>query len=160
MPALAILCAAQFMVILDITVVNVALPSIQTDLGLATGDLQWLLTAYTLTFGGLLLLGGRAADLLGRRTVFLAGLAVFSGASLVAALAPSAGVLLAARAAQGLGAAMLSPAALSLVTTIFAEGLSAGAPWLHGQRSRRAAARSACWPGAFSPRRSGGGRSS
>jgi EmrB/QacA subfamily drug resistance transporter len=122
MPALAILCAAQFMVVLDITVVNVALPSIQTDLGLATGDLQWLLTAYTLAFGGLLLLGGRAADLLGRRRVFLAGLAVFSGASLVAALAPSAGALLAARAAQGLGAAMLSPAALSLVTTIFADG--------------------------------------
>jgi EmrB/QacA subfamily drug resistance transporter len=122
MPALAILCAAQFMVILDVTVVNVALPSIQTDLGLATGDLQWLLTAYTLAFGGLLLLGGRAADLLGRRRVFLAGLAVFSGASLVAALAPSAGALLAARAAQGLGAAMLSPAALSLVTTIFADG--------------------------------------
>jgi EmrB/QacA subfamily drug resistance transporter len=122
MPALALLCAAQFMVILDITVVNVALPSIQADLGIATGDLQWVVTAYTLAFGGLLLLGGRAADLLGRRRVFLAGLAVFTTASLAAALAPSAGALLAARATQGVGAAMLSPAALSLVTTIFADG--------------------------------------
>jgi EmrB/QacA subfamily drug resistance transporter len=122
MPALALLCAAQFMVILDITVVNVALPSIQADLGFATGDLQWVVTAYTLAFGGLLLLGGRAADLFGRRRVFLVGLGVFSAGSLAAALAPSAGARLAARVAQGVGAAMLSPAALALVTTIFSDG--------------------------------------
>lgn len=119
---LVLLCAAQFMLILDITVVNVALPSIQSDVGIATGDLQWVVTAYTLVFGGLLLLGGRAADLFGRRRVFLAGLAVFTTASLAAALAGSAGTLIAARAVQGVGAAMLSPAALSLVTTAFREG--------------------------------------
>ncbi len=119
MPALIVLCLAQFMVILDITVVNVALPTIQADVGLAMGDLQWVITAYTLAFGGLLLLGGRAADLLGRRRVFLAGLLVFTGASLAAALAGSAATLLAARVAQGVGAAMLSPAALSLITTMF-----------------------------------------
>ncbi|NLT06203.1 MAG: MFS transporter [Solirubrobacterales bacterium] len=122
MPALILLCTAQFMVILDITVVNVALPTIQADLGIAVEDLQWVITAYTVAFGGLLLLGGRAADLLGRRSVFLAGLAVFTAASLAAALAESSTTLLAARAAQGVGAALLSPAALSLVTTIFPDG--------------------------------------
>jgi EmrB/QacA subfamily drug resistance transporter len=118
----ALLCTAQFMLILDITVVNVALPSIQADVGVAPGDLQWVLTAYTLVFGGLVLLGGRAADLFGRRRVFLSGLVVFTGASLVSALAGSTGVLVGARAAQGLGAAMVSPAALSLVTTLFPPG--------------------------------------
>jgi EmrB/QacA subfamily drug resistance transporter len=122
MPALVLLCAAQFMVILDITVVNVALPSIQADLGIATKDLQWVVTAYTLAFGGLLLLGGRAADLAGRRRIFLAGLGVFSAASLGAALASTGETLLAARVAQGVGAAMLSPAALSMVTILFADG--------------------------------------
>jgi EmrB/QacA subfamily drug resistance transporter len=122
MRALVLLCSAQFMVILDITVVNIALPSIQADLGFATGDLQWVVTAYTLAFGGLLLLGGRAADLFGRRRVFLAGLALFTAASLGAALAGSAAMLLAARVLQGAGAALLSPAALSFVTTLFAEG--------------------------------------
>ena len=122
MAALILLCTAQFMVILDITVVNLALPSIQADLGIATKDLQWVVTAYTLAFGGLLLLGGRAADLFGRRRMFLTGLAVFTIASVGAALAPSTAVLFAARVAQGIGAAMLSPAALSLITTIFPEG--------------------------------------
>jgi EmrB/QacA subfamily drug resistance transporter len=122
MAALVLLCAAQFMVILDITVVNVALPSIQADLGIRIEDLQWVVTAYTLAFGGLLLLGGRAADLLGRRRVFLAGVALFGAASLAASLAPSTPVLLAARATQGIGAAMLSPAALSMITTIFPDG--------------------------------------
>jgi EmrB/QacA subfamily drug resistance transporter len=122
MPALLLLCAAQFMVILDITVVNVALPSIQADLGIAIKDVQWVVTAYTLAFGGLLLLGGRAADLLGRRRVFVAGLAVFTAASLGAALADSTVALLAARLAQGVGAALLSPAALSLITTTFPDG--------------------------------------
>jgi EmrB/QacA subfamily drug resistance transporter len=121
-PPLLLLCAAQFMVILDITVVNIALPSIQHDLGLAAKDLQWVITAYTLAFGGLLLLGGRAADLFGRRRVFLAGLTVFTLASLGAALAGSAAALIAARVGQGVGAAMLSPAALSLVTTLHPEG--------------------------------------
>jgi EmrB/QacA subfamily drug resistance transporter len=122
MLALVLLCAAQFIVILDVTVVNVALPSIQADLGFALADLQWVVTAYTLAFGGLLLLGGRAADLLGRRRVFLTGLALFSAASLASGLAGSQEMLLAARALQGLGAALLSPAALSLITFIFAEG--------------------------------------
>jgi EmrB/QacA subfamily drug resistance transporter len=121
-PALLLLCAAQFMVILDITVVNVALPSIQADIGFAVEDLQWVVTAYTLAFGGLLLLGGRAADLAGRRRVFLAGVGVFTAGSLAAALAGSPASLLTARAIQGVGAAMLSPAALSLVTTIFPDG--------------------------------------
>ena len=120
--ALILLCAAQFMVILDITVVNVALLSIQADLHVAPGDLQWVITAYTLAFGGLLLLGGRAADLLGRRRVFVTGLIVFTAASLGAALAPSPAALIVARVLQGTGAAMLSPAALSLVTTLHPEG--------------------------------------
>ncbi|HEX6681678.1 MAG TPA: MFS transporter [Candidatus Limnocylindrales bacterium] len=118
----ALLCAAQFMLILDITVVNVALPSIQAQVGIALGDLQWVVTAYTLAFGGLVLLGGRAADLFGRRRVFLLGLAVFTAASLASALAASTGVLIAARIAQGVGAAMVSPAALSLITTLFPPG--------------------------------------
>src|SRR5918995_3557609 len=120
--ALAILATAQFMVILDVTVVNVALPSIRESVGFAFADLQWVITAYTLAFGGLLLVGGRAADLLGRRRVFLVGLAVFTVASLAAGLASSPEALLAARALQGVGAAMLSPAALSLITVIFPEG--------------------------------------
>jgi MFS family permease len=119
---LALLCAAQFMLVLDVTVVNVALPSIQANVGMAIGDLHWVVTAYTLAFGGLLVLGGRAADLLGRRRVFLAGLGVFTTASLAAALAASPGALIAARALQGVGAAMLSPAALSLTTAVFPEG--------------------------------------
>ena len=136
---LVLLCAAQFMLILDITVVNVALPSVQADIGIAIGDLQWVVTAYTLAFGGLILLGGRAADLLGRRRVFIAGLVLFTAASLGAALAGSAGTLIAARAAQGIGAALLSPAALSLITTVFPEGAAATARSPPGQRSPPAA---------------------
>jgi EmrB/QacA subfamily drug resistance transporter len=120
--ALVVVCFAQFMVVLDATVVNVALPSIQTDLNLSTEQLQWIVNSYTLLFGGFLLRGGRAADLLGRRTLFLAGLAVFSAASLANALANSGEVLIIARGVQGLGAALVSPAALSIVTTTFAEG--------------------------------------
>jgi EmrB/QacA subfamily drug resistance transporter len=122
MAALILLCAAQFMIILDVTVVNLALPSIQADLGFASKDLQWVVTVYTLAFGGLLLLGGRAADLLGRRRMFLTGLGVFTVASLGSALAASPAALLATRALQGVGAAMLSPAALSLISTIFPAG--------------------------------------
>lgn len=117
-----LLCAAQFMLILDITVVNVALPSIQAGIGIAAADLQWVVTAYTLAFGGLIVLGGRAADLYGRRRVFLTGLAAFTAASLAAAAASSGPMLIAARATQGVAAALLSPAALSLITTLFREG--------------------------------------
>jgi EmrB/QacA subfamily drug resistance transporter len=109
----------KFMVILDITVVNVALPSIAEDLAFAEGDLQWVITAYVLFTGGLLLLGGRATDLFGRRRVFLAGLTIFTLASLASGLAPSPEALIAARAAQGLGAAMLTPGGLSIVTTTY-----------------------------------------
>ena len=116
---LVLLCVPQFMVILDATVVNVALPSIGRDLGFAPADLQWVVTAYVLMTGGLMLLGGRGADLLGRRRVFLAGLGVFTAASFASGLAPSAGALIAARLCQGLGAAMLSPAALSIVTATY-----------------------------------------
>jgi EmrB/QacA subfamily drug resistance transporter len=107
------------MVILDATVVNVALPSIRRSLGFAPTDLQWVVTAYVLATGGLMLLGGRAADLMGRRRVFLAGLTVFTGASLLSGLAPTSAALIASRAAQGAGAALLSPAALSIVTTSY-----------------------------------------
>jgi EmrB/QacA subfamily drug resistance transporter len=113
------MAVAQFMVILDVTVVNVALPSIAADLRFAAGDLPWVVTAYVLLTGGLMLLGGRAADVLGRRLVFLAGLAMFTAASLASGLATSPGMLVAARAAQGLGAAFLLPAALSTVTATY-----------------------------------------
>ena len=120
--ALILLCMAQFVVVLDASIVNVALPSIQRDLHFSQGDLQWVVNAYILMFGGFLLLGGRAADLLGRRRVFMFGLVLFSLASLVGGFSGSQGVLIAARAVQGLGAAILSPAALSILTTTFAEG--------------------------------------
>ena len=113
------LCVAQLMVILDISAVNVALPDLGRDLDLAQGDIGWTITSYSLVFGSLLLFGGRAADLLGRRRVFLTGLGVFTAASVVTAVAGDATVLFAARAGQGLGAAMLSPAALSIITTTF-----------------------------------------
>ena len=120
--ALALLSVVQFMVVLDIAIVNVALPSIQVDLGFSQENLQWVISAYALVFGGFLLLGGRAADLLGRRRVFLAGLVVFTLGSLLAGLAWSEASLIGARAFQGLGAAIISPAALSILTTTFAEG--------------------------------------
>jgi EmrB/QacA subfamily drug resistance transporter len=120
--ALALLCAAFFMVVLDIAIVNVALPSIGRDLEFSPENLQWVITAYALTFGGFLLLGGRAADLLGRRSVFIAGVALFTLASLTCGLATSDGFLIAARAVQGVGAAIISPSALSIITTTFEEG--------------------------------------
>jgi EmrB/QacA subfamily drug resistance transporter len=119
---LVLLCVAQLMVILDISAVNVALPDMAGDLGIARADMSWTITSYSLVFGSLLLLGGRAADLLGRRRVFLSGLALFTFASLISTLAGSAEVLFGARAGQGLGAAMLSPAALSIIMTAFKEG--------------------------------------
>src|SRR5215212_1946095 len=120
--ALALLSTVQFMVVLDIAVVNVALPSIKVDLGFSQENLQWVISAYALVFGGVLLLGGRAADVLGRRRVFLAGLIVFTLASLLAGLAWSETSLIGARAFQGLGAAIISPAALSILSTTFKEG--------------------------------------
>jgi EmrB/QacA subfamily drug resistance transporter len=116
---LSTLLVAQLMVIIDISAVNVALPDLANDLDISGGNVGWAITSYSLLFGSLLLLGGRAADLLGRRRLFLAGLGVFTLASLASALAGSASVLFAARAGQGLGAAMLSPAALSIITTAF-----------------------------------------
>jgi EmrB/QacA subfamily drug resistance transporter len=120
--ALALLCVVQFMVVLDIAIVNVALPSIQVDLGFSEQNLQWVISAYALFFGGFLLLGGRAADLLGRRRIFLAGIVLFTVASLAAGLAWSEASLIAARAFQGLGAAIITPAALSILSTTFVEG--------------------------------------
>jgi EmrB/QacA subfamily drug resistance transporter len=119
---LVLVCIAQFMVILDATIVNVALPSIQNGLHFSATSLQWVVNAYALVFGGFLLLGGRASDLFGRQRLFIAGVVVFTAASLVNGIATSSGVLVGGRALQGLGAALVSPAALSIVTTTFAEG--------------------------------------
>src|SRR4051812_36222140 len=120
--ALALIVAAQFMVVLDVAIVNVALPSIKTDLNFSQESLQWVITAYSIFFGGVLLLGGRLADLLGRRRLFAIGLALFTVSSLLDGLAWSEGSLIAFRSLQGLGAALLSPAALSILTTTFREG--------------------------------------
>jgi EmrB/QacA subfamily drug resistance transporter len=119
---LAVIVAAQFMVVLDVAIVNVALPSIKTDLGFSQESLQWVITAYSIFFGGVLLLGGRLADLLGRRRLFMVGLVVFTASSLLDGLAWSESSLIAFRSLQGLGAALLSPAALSILTTTFREG--------------------------------------
>src|SRR5947207_11291455 len=116
--ALILLCVAQFVVVLDASIVNVALPSIGRGLHFSEQNLPWIVNAYVIAFGGFLLLGGRAADLLGRRRVFMAGLLVVAGASLAAGFAATQGELIAARAAQGLGAAIISPSALSIVTTL------------------------------------------
>jgi EmrB/QacA subfamily drug resistance transporter len=120
--ALILLCVAQFVVVLDASIVNVALPSIGRGLHFSEQNLPWIVNAYVIAFGGFLLLGGRAADLLGRRRVFMAGLVVVAVASLAAGFAATQGELIAARAAQGLGAAIISPAALSIVTTMFRDG--------------------------------------
>src|SRR5262245_57444421 len=120
--ALILLCVAQFIVVLDASIVNVALPSIGKGLNFSEANLPWVVNAYVIAFGGFLLLGGRAADLLGRRRVFMAGLVVVGVASLAAGFAATQGQLIAARAAQGLGAAIVSPAALSIVTTLFKDG--------------------------------------
>src|SRR5436190_13186216 len=120
--ALAVLVTAQFMVVLDVAIVNVALPTIKDDLHFSQESLQWVITAYSILFGGVLLLGGRAADLLGRRRLFMAGLALFTVSSLLDGLAWSEASLIAFRALQGLGAAMLAPAALSILMTTFREG--------------------------------------
>ncbi|HYT30009.1 MAG TPA: MFS transporter, partial [Actinomycetota bacterium] len=119
---LALVCLGQFMVVLDISIVNVALPSIQSELHFSASGLQWVVNAYTLTFAGFLLLGGRAADLFGRRRMFLLGLGMFTVASLLGGLAQNQAMLLAARALQGLGGAVLAPATLTILTTSFSEG--------------------------------------
>src|SRR3954471_13301166 len=119
---LAVLCAVYFMVILDAAIVRVAIPSIERDLQMSSEGLQWVANAYMLTFGALLLLGGRMADLLGRRRLFLGGLALFTLASLLCGLAPSGSALIVFRAVQGLGAAAMTPAALSTLMTTFPEG--------------------------------------
>jgi len=119
---LVIVGLAQFMVVLDAPIVNVALPSIQRGLHFSADTLQWVVNAYTLSFGGFLMLGGRAADLIGRKRLFVSGIVLFSAASLLNGLAGSAGILVAGRALQGLGGALVSPAALSVLTTTFAEG--------------------------------------
>ncbi len=120
--ALAIVCVAFFMTVLDVSIVNVALPSIGESLHFSATGLQWVITAYAITFGGFLLLGGRAGDILGRKRMFLVGVLIFSIASLVCGLSGSTGVLIAARAVQGFGAAIVSPSTLSIITTTFAEG--------------------------------------
>src|SRR5262249_55023101 len=120
--ALALLCGAFFMVILDAAIVTVALPSIEEKLGFSAQGLQWVVSAYALTFAGLLLLGGRAADLLGRRRVFMVGVVLFTLASLLCGLAWSDRALIGARAFQGIGAAVMTPSALSIITTTFEEG--------------------------------------
>src|SRR3954453_2145415 len=119
---LILCCLAQFMVILDVSIVNVALPSIREDLGFSAANLQWVVNIYTLTFAGFLLLGGAAAALLGRRRIFIAGLLLFAGASLVGGLSTSQGMLIGARALQGLGGAVVAPATLSILSTHFEEG--------------------------------------
>jgi EmrB/QacA subfamily drug resistance transporter len=120
--ALALICVGQFMVVLDVSIVNVALPSIKTSLDFSETNLQWVISAYTLVAGGFLLLGGRIADIAGRRLMFMVGLAVFTGGSLLCGLAWTHGVLIAFRALQGFGAAFIAPAALSLITSLFEEG--------------------------------------
>ena len=120
--ALAVIATAQLMVVLDATIVNVALPHVQRALGFSGTGLEWIVNAYTLTFGGLLLLGGRAGDILGRRRVFIAGMILFSAASLLGGFATTQAWLLAARAVQGAGAAIIAPSALALISTTFPEG--------------------------------------
>ena len=119
---LIVVCLAQFMVILDVAIVNVALPSMRSGLHFSTTGLQWVVNAYTLTFAGFLMLGGRSADLLGRRRVFLVGTALFALSSLACALADSRGLLITARGLQGLSGAVLSPATLSIITSSLREG--------------------------------------
>ncbi len=142
--ALILLCVAQFVVVLDASIVNVALPSIGKGLHFSEANLPWVVNAYVIAFGGFLLLGGRAADLLGRRRVFMAGLLVVAVASLAAGFAANQGQLIAARAAQGLGAAIISPAALSIVTRCSETGQSATRPSELGAPARAPRGRPAC----------------
>ena len=150
--ALVVIAAAQLMVVLDATIVNVALPHIQHALGFSGTGLEWVVSAYALSFGGLLLLlGGRAGDLLGRRRVFIAGLLLFSAASLAGGLATSQAWLLAARAIQGAGGAMIAPTALALIATTFAEGPARNRTVSVVAAMSGVARRSAWWRAACSP---------
>ena len=159
--ALAVIVTAQFMVVLDVAIVNVALPTIKTDLGFSQESLQWVITAYAILFGGVLLLGGRMADLLGRRRMFMAGMALFTVSSLLDGLAWSEGSLISFRALQGLGAALLSPAALSILTTTFAEGRERNlALGIWGAVSGPAAPRACCSAARSRARSTGRGSSS
>ncbi|HXZ71525.1 MAG TPA: MFS transporter [Streptosporangiaceae bacterium] len=159
--ALILVLSAQLMVILDMTIVNVALPSIERGLHFSATSLSWVLNAYALTFGGLLLLGGRAGDILGRRRVFLTGIGLFTLASLAAGLATSPGLLIAARALQGVGGAIASPAALALVVSAFPEAGAGTGRWPCTRPSPAAAPRSAWCSAGSSPSGSrGAGRSS
>ena len=144
------------MVILDITAVNIALPSLAADLNLTGSDISWTITSYSLIFGSLLLFGGRAADLLGRRRMFLTGLGIFAASSFASAMAGTAGALFAARAGQGLGAAMLSPAALAIIMTAF-QGNSGRRPSPPGEQSAAPALRSVCSSVVCSPSSPTGG---
>jgi MFS family permease len=155
---LLLLCAVQFLDVADSSIMNVALPSIRRDLGFSVQNLQWVLSGYLVTYGGLLLLGGRAADLLGRRRMLAVGTALFAACSLAGGLAANAGMLIGARLGQGAGAALMAPAGLSILTTLFSQGTDrsrALGAW--GAISGLAAA-PACSLAAYSPRpRAGGG---
>ena len=158
--AFSLLAVAYFMTVVDLTITNVALPTMGRKLHFPPSDLQWVVTAYALTFGGFLLLGGRAADLLGRRRLFMAGLAVFTAASLACALATSDTFLIIMRGIQGLGAAVVLPAALAIVMNMFSEGASATRRSAPGAASVPRPRPSACWPAACSPSTPAGSTSS
>ena len=142
--ALYVLCLGSLMIVLDSTIVNVALPSIRADLGFSETTLAWVVNAYLLTFGGFLLLGGRLGDLFGQRRMFLAGIALFTLASLACGLATSQAFLVAARAVQGLGGAVVSAVSLSLIMTLFTEAGDRQRRWVSSASSRPAEGRSAC----------------
>src|SRR5246500_5155947 len=144
--AFSLLAVAYFMTAVDMLIVNVALPTIGLKLHFPQEDLQWVVTAYALTFGGFLLLGGRAADLLGRRRMFMAGLAVFTAASLACALAPSGTFLIIMRGVQGLGSAVVLPAALSIVMNMFPEGAERNKALSAWSGIGATAASVGCWP--------------
>lgn len=158
--ALAVIAACQLMVVLDSTIVNIALPHIQDALSFSTTDLSWVLSAYTLTFGGLLLLGGRAGDILGRRRVFMTGILVFTLASLLGGFAQEPWQLLAARALQGIGGAIASPTSLALITTTFPEGPERNRAFGVFAAVSAGAGRSVCWRAGCSPNGSTGAGSS
>lgn len=148
---LTVIAATQLMVVLDATIVNIALPQIRDALNFSTTNLSWVINAYTLTFGGLLLLGGRAGDILGRRRVFIFGTLLFGFASLLGGFAQDGGMLLAARALQGIGGAICSPTAFALIATNFEEGPERNKAFGVFSAVAGSVPRSACWPAACSP---------
>jgi MFS family permease len=158
--ALYVLCISVLMIVLDVTVVNVALPSIKDDLGFSQSSLAWVVNAYLITFGGLLLLAGRLGDLIGRRTILLYGLAVFVIASVLCGLSQSEGMLIGARLLQGIGGAMTSAVVLGMIVTMFPEPRERPRRSGSTRSSRRPEGRSGCSPAVSSPRRSAGTGSS